>query len=382
MYLRSIKTLMDKHLDSHYSFTIYGARQVGKTTLVKNYAIASGKKYKYVDCDNFLNQQIMSSQDDKTLRGFIGDAEILILDEAQRVKNIGLNMKIIHDQIPEVKVIATGSSSLDLASEIKEPMTGRDIDFHLHPLSLVELLQQTSQVELDYRLDDFLIYGMYPDVVLANSNEDKELKLNSLTQSYLYKDILALELVKKASPIFDLLRVLAFSIGSEVHIAGLVEKTGLNKVTVEKYIDLLEQCFIIKKLTPLNRNIVKEIKHPFKVYFWDLGIRNALLEDFKPLALREDRIIGALWENFCVIERIKKNMNVGYRARYHFWRTNEPSPKEYDLIEEKNGDFQVFEIKTSTNNAGKVKEYPLFFQAYPNSSLQVIHRGNWVDWLV
>ena len=382
MYIRSIKGTMDRYLDTHYSFTIYGARQVGKTTLIKNYAIEKGKKYKYVDCDLYLNQQIMTSQDDKILRDFIGDAEILILDEAQRVKNIGLNMKIIHDHIPNVKVIATGSSSLDLASRIKEPMTGRDKDFYLHPLSLQELSQKASKVEIGFYLESYLLYGMYPAVVTTSGNENKENILNSLAQSYLYKDILALELVKKSAPILDLLRVLAFSIGSEVNSAGLSEKIGVSKNTIDKYIDILEQCFIIKKIKPLHRSIIKEIQKPYKVYFWDLGIRNAIIEDYKPIAAREDRILGGIWENFVIIERLKQNMNNNYRANYYFWRTNEPSPKEYDFIEEKDGNIQVFEIKWNSNKANKVKKYPVFFENYPNAKLDVITRENFSDWLI
>ena len=373
---------MDKYLSSHHSYTIYGARQTGKTTLVKNYAVETGKKYKYVDCDLFLNQQIMTSQDDKILRNFIGDAQILILDEAQRVKNIGLNMKIIHDHIPDVKVIATGSSALDLASSIKEPMTGRDKDFYLHPLSLQELNQNLSKIEIAFYLESYLTYGMYPAVTTTTGKENKQNLLNSLTQSYLYKDILALELVKKSGPILDLLRVLAFSIGSEVSSSGLAEKIGVNRNTIDKYIDILEQCFIIKKIKPLHRSVIKEIQKPYKIYFWDLGIRNAILEDYRPLLAREDRILGGLWENFVIMERIKKNMNNSYRANYYFWRTNEPSPKEYDLIEEKDGNMQIFEIKWNSNKALKVKKYPIFFDSYPNSKLDVITRDNFTDWLI
>lgn len=328
------------------------------------------------------NQLIFTSQDDVLLKSTIGNAKLLILDEAQRVKNIGLNMKIIHDHIPDVKVIATGCSSFDLASNVKEPMTGRDMDFYLHPLSVGEICQTQSYIELNHRMDSILLYGTYSGIFTLGGDEEKINDLYSLTQNYLYKDLWELDLIKKNSVIKNLLRVLAFSIESEVTSSGLAEKTGTSKHTIDKYIDLLEQCFIIKKITPLNRSVISEIKHPYKIYFWDLGIRNAILEDFTTIAMREDRIVGALWENFCVIERIKLNMNKRKRVKTYFWRTSDSTPKEYDLIEEYNGDFTIFEIKTNSNKVSKVKKYPVFFEAYPNSELNVIHRGNWQEWLI
>ncbi|MEI6729516.1 MAG: AAA family ATPase [bacterium] len=379
MVTRTIEVEMKKWLKSHHSFTIYGARQVGKTTLVKKFAQDSGLNFKYVDCDRLISRE--SLENDTNLKEFIGETQLLILDQAQRVKNIGLIMKIIHDNIPDVKVIATGSSALDLASEIKEPMTGRDFNFNLYPLSINELSQKYSQTEITYRIEELLLFGSYPDVINSYSNEIKEKILYSLSQNYLYKDILELDLIKKTSLLVDLLRVLAFSIGSEVTNYGLAEKLSIKSATVERYLDLLEQCFIIKKIRPFNRKITNEIKHPYKIYFWDLGIRNALIEDFKPLNLRDDRAIGGLWENFCIIERIKKMQNTGRRAKHYFWRTNEASSKEYDLIEEVSGDLTVFEIKWGKSGANKVKKYPLFFNAYPGSNLNTINKENCISWL-
>jgi uncharacterized protein len=382
MINRTIELEMAKWLSTHHSFTIYGARQVGKTTLVKKFAEASGMTFKYVDCDRLQNRESLEVEDEVKLKEFIGDAKLLILDEAQRVKNIGLNMKIIHDHIPEVKVIATGSSALDLASEIKEAMTGRDYDFYLYPLSLKELTQKYSKVELKYRIEELLIYGSYPNIINSDSNEKKEKDLYSLAENYLYKDILELELIKKTTLLVDLLRVLAFSIGSEVTNYGLANKLSCKSDTIERYIDLLEQCFIIKKIRPFNRKVTSEIKHPYKIYFWDLGIRNALIEDFKPISLRDDRSIGGLWENYCIIERIKKTKNQGIKAKHYFWRTNESSSKEYDLVEEMNGIIRVFEIKWGESGTKKVKKYPLFFDNYTGSELNIINRGNFTDWLI
>ena len=373
---------MDKWLHTHHSFTIYGARQTGKTTMVKEYAKKSGLKYLYLDCDEFEARAALAVQDKIKLGKMIGDNKLLIIDEAQRVNNIGLNMKIIHDNLPEVKVIATGSSAFDLASEIKEPMTGRDFDFYLYPLSLAELNQKLSIFELTVRSEELLLYGTYPSVIEMQDNESKVRQLRSLADNYLYKDILELDLIKKTTVLRDLLRVLAFCVGSEVTNKSLADKLNIRAETIEKYIDLLEQCFIVKRLRPYNRKVISEIKYPYKVYFWDLGIRNALMEDFKPLNLRDDRENGGLWENFVVIERIKKLSNEGIFARHYFWRTNESPSKEYDLIEEINGVLQVFEIKSSTNGAKKVKKYPLFFDAYKDSELNIITKDNFLDWLV
>jgi uncharacterized protein len=378
---RTIVTQMDKWLNTHHSFTIYAARQTGKTTLVKNYAQKTGLEYKYFDCDRIQNQLIFSAQDEVVLKEIIGNAKLLILDEAQRVKNIGLNMKIIHDHIPEVKVIATGSSALDLASEIKEPMTGRDFSFHLYPLSVAELGQKYNVVELAFRLESFILYGTYPAIINSESNDEKVQLLYTLSENYLYKDILELDLVKKTAILLNLLRLLAFSIGSEVTSASLANQLEVRQETVERYIDLLEKCFIIKRLRPFYRKVTNEIKHPYKVYFWDLGIRNALLEDFKPLDLRDDRSLGGLWENFCIIERIKKMSNQGIRVKHYFWRTNESSSKEYDLIEEVDGNLTVFEIKWGKSGENKVKKYPVFFETYVGSKLYIITRENFLDWL-
>jgi uncharacterized protein len=382
MFKRTITQQMDKWLDSHHSFTIYGARQVGKTTLVKNYAEQSGLKYLYLDCDKYDTRISLEVEDDEKFKKIIGNAKLLIIDEAQRVKNIGLNMKIIHDHIPDVKVIATGSSALDLASEIKEPMTGRDFSFHLYPLSVAELQQKYDYLGMKSNIEDFLIYGTYPTIIETIAAEDKATLLLSLAENYLYKDLLELDLIKKTSVLQNLLRYLAFCVGSEITNQSIASKLDISGETVDKYIDLLEQCFIIKRIRPFNRKVINEIKHPYKVYFWDLGIRNALLDDFKPIKLRDDRTIGGLWENFCVIERIKKVQNSGKRARHYFWRTNGSSSKEYDLIEEVNGELTVFEVKWGAAGEKKVKKYPIFFEAYPGSELHVITKENFLDWLV
>ena len=382
MYKRTIQKKMDQYLDSHQSFTIYGARRTGKTTLVLEYAKKTGLELKYVDCDLFSNQQRLSIQEVEPLKEFIGSAKLLIIDEAQRVKNIGLNMKIIHDHIPDVKVIATASTALDIASKIKESMVGRDYSFYLFPLSLQELSQKTDKIEMKSKLNDYLIYGSYPEVIQKESYQEKIDYLYELINSYLYKDLLELDLIKKPSVLINLLRVLATCLGGEVTSTSLSEKVGIAKDTVEKYLDLLEKCFIIKIIRPYNKKIANEIKYPYKVYFWDLGVRNAIIEDFKLLELRSDFELGGLWENFVFIEKIKKTMNNNEYKKYWFWRTNESSAKEYDMIEEENGVLTVYEIKSGQSGVNKVKKYPIFFNTYEGSELNIISKDNFTDFLL
>ena len=382
MYQRTIEKKMDEYFSSHYSFTIYGARRTGKTTLILDYAKKSGLEYKYLDCDLYTDQELLNVRDVEKLKNLIGGAKLLLIDEAQRVQNIGLNMKIIHDHIPEVKVIATGSSALDLSSRIKESMTGRDFDFYLFPFSLQELAQKKNSIELSYSINDLLIYGTYPNVIELTSYDHKKEFLQTLTTNYLYKDLLELDLIKKTSLLSDLLRALATCIGSEINSSSLANKLNTTKETVERYIDLLEQCFIIKRIRPYNRKVLNEVKYPYKVYFWDLGVRNALLGDFKSLSLRSDLELGGLWENFIFVERMKKARNAREFKNFYFWRTNEGRAKEYDLIEEMDGVLNVFEIKWGQAGVNKVKKYPVFFETYPGSELHVISKDNFVDFLV
>jgi uncharacterized protein len=377
MFKRTIESQIKKWLFKKEVLIIYGARQVGKTTFAKEIAKEIDPNYKYIDCDLNSNRGFLSSQDDIILKTFVGDSKVVILDEAQRVENIGLNLKILHTYCPDTQFIATGSSSFDLANKINEPLTGRNIKFYMYPLSLTELLTQDHIYSLKGKLEQFLIYGLYPGVYNL-SVDNKAAKLLNISQDYLYRDVLAMDLIKKISSLEDLVRYLALSIGKEQSYTNIATKLNMDKKTVEKYITLLEQSFVIFRLKPLYRNIVKEIRKPFKIYFWDLGVRNAILENFLPINARED--IGYIWENFCIVERMKLNNNK--IAKYHFWRTNDQ--KEYDLIEEKNGTFEVFEIKW--NESRNAKHHQEFFDNYKtinNSGIaNIINRDNWENWLV
>lgn len=379
MYKRSIEAQVKNWLFKNEVVIIYGARQVGKTTFALDLARQITPDFKYIDCDLISNRLPLSSQDLVVLQKFIGDSKVVIIDEAQRVENIGINLKILHTYFKETQFIATGSSSFDLANKINEPLTGRNIKFEMYPLSLSEISQKHNTFSIDLQMDQILRYGLYPGI-FEIPVDDKKTKLRIINQDYLFRDVLATELVKKMSSLENLVRYLALNIGHELSYNNIAQKLQMDKKTVEKYIVILEQAFVIFRLKSLHRNIVKEIRNPFKVYFWDLGIRNAVLDNFLPLTQRDDT--GSMWENFCVVERIKKNTNNNIQKKYYFWRTDDK--KEYDLIEEIDGSFLVLEIKW--NEEKKARHHPEFFETYKTINQDgraiTIHKGNWSQWLI
>jgi uncharacterized protein len=390
MYKRILKSQIEHWLKTDMVLILYGARQVGKTTLARVIAKEYDENYFYVDCEDFTYQEILNSRSIETLKRFIGTAKLVLFDEAQKVQHIGVALKLIHDHIPTVKVIATGSSSFELANKVSEPLTGRNMKFQLYPLSVGELAQNQNLFALSSQLGDILRFGTYPNVVNQGGNEAQAV-LKTLANDYLYRDALELADVRKPVVFKNLARTLAYLIGQTVNYSDIAKKVGTDRDTVERYMDILEKSFIIKILRPLHRSHIREILHPFKVYFYDLGVRNSLIGEFKPITQRDDREVGALWENFCVIERIKKNEYgnpnsqyelLGVPKQYYFWRTKESSPKEYDLIEEFNNHFDVFEMKWSAKKEDGVKKYEVFFESYPHSQLNIIHNQNWWNWLM
>ncbi len=377
MYNRTVESHIKKWLFQNLVIIIYGARQVGKTTLAEKIARQVDPNFKYVDCYELANRLTLASQDSQVLKKFIGDNKIVILDEAQRVENIGLNLKILHQYCPNTQFIATGNSSFDLANKINEPLTGRNIKFELYPLSIAELAEKDNAYSLNIQLEQILKFGLYPEVYLLDESE-KRIKLRDLSRDYLYKDLLMTGKIKKLATLENIVRYLALTIGQELSFNAIAKKLQIDKGTVERYVTLLEQAFVIFKLKPLYKNGVKEIRNPFKIYFWDLGLRNAVLDNYLPLSARED--IGHLWENFCVVERVKRNSNQSNYKHYYFWRTQDQ--KEYDLIEEENGEFEVFEIKWNVKK--EAKHYKDFFDKYKVSGEQkvnIINNQNWFDWL-
>jgi len=352
---------------------LLGARQVGKTTLLRS-LFQSYDDVLWLNGDEINTQLLLTAQSVEQLHNHIGRNKIIVIDEAQRIPDIGLVLKIIIDNIPQVKVVATGSSSLDLANTTNEPLTGRKRQFKLYPLSFYEMSEHHGLLSETNHLPHRLIYGYYPDVV-ESPGEERRL-LQELTDSYLYKDILAFDKIRKSEQLMRLLRALAFQIGSQVSYTELGQLCGLDNKTVDKYITILEQTFVIFKLGSYSRNLRNELKTSRKIYFADNGIRNALIADFRPIDLRDD--IGKLWENFLVSERFKRNEYTGSYANSWFWRTQ--SQQEIDYVEEQDGYLTAYEFKW--NPQAKTKQPTAFRTAYPNSTFYVINKDNISDFLL
>lgn len=373
MYNRTIQKNIEKWLKKEKIIIVYGARQVGKTTLAKQILEKFGKKAKYYDCDFGAIREKLNKSEKLLIESFLKDYDLIIFDEAQRVKNIGLNLKIMHDNFPDKKIIATGSSSFDLANKISEPLTGRSIEFFLAPLSINEILQKQDRFEIEGGIEDIIRFGLYPGIYNRGEETKKELLFN-IVNNYLYKDILEFENIKKSDQLFSLLQLLALQIGNEVSITELGRQLNMDKLTTQKYINLLEKAFVIFSLRSFSRNLRKEIAKSRKIYFWDLGVRNALVNNFNGLNIRNDT--GALWENFCIAERIKSNLNSRKFINTYFWRTYDQ--KEIDFIEERDGKLFGYEIKWGFK---KCKEPKLWKEIYKNAEFEIVNRDNYLEFI-
>jgi len=368
---RSIASQVREGLEPGKIVVIYGPRQVGKTTLVKQLlSDFTQKESLSINADQLKYRQLLESQDLQTLAGLMKGYRIVVIDEAQRVKDIGINLKIMADNFTETKFLVTGSASLDLANKINEPLTGRKKTFILYPLSVYELNGYFGTFETKTQLERWLIYGGYPEIVLQTNIEARQNLLAEIIGNYLYRDLLDLGEVKKPGKLVDLLRLLAFQIGAEVAISELASNVAIDRITVEKYLDLLEQSFVIFKVGGFSRNLRKEIAKTSRYYFWDNGIRNALIENFNPLNIRNDK--GQLWENFVMVERRKMHQEQKIRTNTYFWRTYDQ--KEIDLIEESGGHLGGFEIKWSGDMRPATKKE--FLGAYPDAKLDCITTEN------
>ena len=347
---------------------IYGARQVGKTTIVKHFQ----EKYPdsvYLNCDEPDVREALTDASSVEIKSFIGDKKLVFLDEAQRVKNIGLSLKLIVENFPEIQVVATGSSSFDLSNQISEPLTGRKYEFLIYPFSMQELSVGQSEADIDRSIENRMIFGMYPEVATKSGEEQKE-ALKSIAKSYLYKDVLQYQNIKNPDVLEKLLQALALQMGNEVSYGELAEAIRVDKKTVINYIDILEKAFIIFQLKPFSRNLRNELKKLRKIYFFDNGIRNALVNNFNPISLRQD--VGSLWENFMISERVKFNNNNNIDNNIYFWRTHDK--KEIDYIEDRGGKLYAFEFKWKKD---KTKEPKTFLEAYQNSKFEVINSDNY-----
>jgi uncharacterized protein len=354
---------------------IFGPRQAGKTTLVKEVlASLPGKKLE-INADELRYVDTLSSRNLDRLKQLVSGYDLLFLDEAQRVPEIGINLKLLHDHLPELRIIATGSSSLDLASKVREPLTGRTRTYQLMPLAISELAHHFNRYELNAKLEDLLLFGGYPEVFSLESKQDKMEYLREMTLSYLFKDILEVGAIKYTPKLRDLVRMLAYQVGSEVSINELCKSLQLHRDIVNNYLDLLEKSFVIIRLGGYHRNLRKEITRHNKIYFCDLGIRNAIIENFNPLDRRDDG--GKLWENFLITERMKTQSYRRIASNYYFWRTY--GHAEIDFIEEKEGKLFGYEFKFSSRLA---KAPSSWGETYPESSFEVVNRDNYLDFLL
>lgn len=366
MIQRTISEQIAARLFKGRVITILGARRVGKTTLVRALLERfSDKRVRYLNCDLQSVQHALSTQEAEVLKAYLGDQDLVVLDEAQNIPDVGRVLKILVDTYPEMQVIATGSSSFDLANKTAEALTGRVYPFELFPLSLAEIAGGQGYSVIEPRLEHILRFGLYPSLWEVSEDEAR-IQLDELVSNYLYKDVLAYIGIKRSSVVSGLLRLLALQVGQEVAYPELGTALGIDRRTVANYIDVLEQSFVVFRLGAFSRNLRKEVAKSQKVYFYDLGVRNALLQAFGPLALRND--VGQLWENFCILERRKLTHNKGMRANQYFWRTYDQ--KEIDYIEEMDGQLTGFECKW--NPARRIRPPRDFLESYPGSAINQI----------
>lgn len=370
---RLVQPEVEKKLNRGKVVVLYGARQVGKTTLVKSILEHFPEKSLYLNGEYLSVQERLSVNEAASLKSYLGDNRLVVIDEAQKIDRIGTSLKILVDAYPEMQIIATGSSSFGLANKASEPLTGRVDQFTLYPLSLEELEKAIGRVETEARLENLLRFGSYPEVALSAETE-ASYRLNEISANYLYKDVLSFEGMKKSSLVSDLLRLIALQLGQEVSYQELAAALGVSRPTIQKYLNLLEQSFVIFTLRSFSRNLRKEISKSIKIYFFDLGIRNSLIQNYNSLSLRND--LGALWENFLIVERLKAD---SYRSRFvnrYFWRTYDQ--KEIDYLEERGGKLRAFEFKWSDKVAKVPKE---FLKTYTGATFTAVTRKNYWDFL-
>ena len=354
---------------------IYGPRRVGKTTLLNRFVKEFRPDALMVSGEDISVRAYLESQSIETLRDFVGGRRMLIIDEAQHMRQFGLNLKLLVDHVPGLQVVASGSSSFELAQQTGEPLTGRQYTLLLLPLAQMELQSMESAHETRARLESRLIYGSYPEVVMLQSNEQRALYLRELVSAYLFRDILQLDGVRRADKLTRLLQLLAFQIGREVSISELGTQLSMSKQTVERYLDLLEKAYVVYSRPGFSRNLRKEISKSRRYYFFDNGIRNGVITQFSPLALRDDA--GMLWENYVLAERLKRNLYAEHLAESYFWRTHDR--QEIDLVEESSGELLAAEMKWSPKSTAAPPA--AWRKTYPQSSFSVVHPGDYLDFI-
>ena len=374
MITRTLQQRIEGNLFKGKAVIVIGARQVGKSTLFRQITEKLEEPVLMLNCDEPEVRELLAGMNLVELKLMIGKHRLVVIDEAQRVSEIGMTLKRITDNFPEVQLLVTGSSSFELQNRLNEPLTGRKYEYRLFPISTRELLEHGGLIAVKQSLESRLIYGSYPDII-NHTDEAKELLMN-IAGSYLYKDLLALEDIRRPALLEKLLVALALQVGNEVSYNEIAQTVGSDSKTVEKYIDLLEKCYIVFRLGAFSRNLRTELKKSKKIYFYDNGIRNAVIQNFAPLSMRNDA--GALWENFFISERIKANEYEGRYAKSYFWRTTQQ--QEIDYIEESDGQFAVFEMKW--NPRKKTTPLPAaFLKTYPVAQEAVVTPENYLEWL-
>jgi hypothetical protein len=370
---RTIEDQLEKEFFQKKAILILGARQVGKSTLLKK-VLGQIEKVLWLDAENPDVSLIFENATSTRLKSFFGNNKFVVIDEAQKIDNIGSKLKLITDHLQEIQVIVTGSSAFELRNKLNEPLTGRKFEHKLYPISFSEMKNTIGLLEEIRMLPHRLVYGYYPEVITTPNNPEKILRL--VADSYLYKDILMLKDIRKPEKMLELLKALAWQIGSEVNYNELGNLLGLKSETVEEYINLLEQSFVVYKLNSYHTNQRNEIKKGKKIYFVDLGIRNAIINDFSVFETRQDK--GGLFENYIINEFIKQNEYNDKFEKFYFWRTNEQ--QEIDLIIEKNGKLKAIEIKWSLKSKAKLPK--TFSNKYPDCEFTVINAQNFYEYLV
>jgi len=373
MITRVLKEQLTSRFGKGKVLIIIGPRQVGKSTLLRELQNEANQQTLFINCDEPDMRLMLENVTSTQLRSFVGTNTLIMIDEAQKVANIGETLKLMVDNIKDVQIVVTGSSAFDLLIKTNEPLTGRKLEFNLYPISTIELAIHHGKTDEQRLLERRMIYGLYPEIVNNPGNEQEYLL--ELINSYLYKDVLSYQNIRRPDVLNKLLTGLALQLGHEVSYNELSQLIGIDKATIEKYIELLEKCFVVFRLSSFSRNLRNELKRTRKVFFYDNGVRNAILNNFAPLALRQD--VGALWENFMVSERLKQNSyNRDFRKTF-FWRTT--TQQEIDLLEEKDGILHAFEFKWNPKKQANIPKS--FADAYPEHCFDVITSGNYMELL-
>jgi uncharacterized protein len=372
---RSIFQQILEAITPNKAVLLFGARRVGKTVLLKEIAEKASLKTIFLNGEDYDTQLMLERRSISNYIELFSETELLIIDEAQHIPDIGKILKLIVDEIPGIRVIASGSSSFDLLNKTGEPLVGRSKQFYLYPMSQYELSRYENTIETIRNLSNRLVYGTYPEVAFIEKNSEKEEYLREITNAYLYKDILSIEGIRNDIKMKSLVRLIAFQVGNEVSYEELGRQTGMSKNTVEKYLDLLSKCFVIYRLGAFSGNLRSEVTKAGKWYFFDNGIRNAIISDFTPLHIRKD--IGAIWENYLISERIKRNAYLKNNIEPFFWRTYDK--QELDYLELSNDKMHAFEIKYSKD---KFKIPTAFEKTYPEASFSLINQENYLDFIL